>query len=570
MPPSSTVLGPDLEPDVVVVGSGASGAMAAYVLTKAGVKVLMLEAGRNYDPASETPMLNWEREAPLRGAGTKDKPFGYYDATIRGGWDIEGEPYTQADNAGFKWWRSRMLGGRTNHWGRHVPRFGPYDFKPKSRDGLGVDWPISYEDVAPYMDRTEALIGVCGANTGLENHPDSSPGVLQPPPKPRVPELLIQAATRKLGIPCVPSRRAILTRDMPHPHAPRSACYYASPCGRGCAIGAAFQTTTSLLPMALATGKLRIVTNAMAHQVRTDAQGRATGVAYFDTHDNTEHFVGARAVVLGASACETARILLNSAPHGLANSSGQLGRNLLDTIGVNIHGQIPALEGRPRYNEDGNNQEHLYIPWWLYKEQHAGQLDFPRGYHFEFGGGFGAPNAWFGLEGQEDGYGAKLKEDARRYYGSGVGFALRGEMIPNDDCYCELDPEVKDRYGIPVLRFHWKWTSHELNQVKHGMETARQIIETMGGKVTSRDRTPEEAIAAGGEIIHEVGAVRMGDDRRTSVTNQYGQTWDVPNLIVVDGGVFASNAHKNPTLTMMAIAWRSTDELVARLRRHDI
>ncbi|MES1201635.1 MAG: GMC family oxidoreductase N-terminal domain-containing protein, partial [Pseudomonadota bacterium] len=237
----------------------------------------------------------------------------------------------------------------TNHWGRHVPRFGPYDFKPKSRDGLGVDWPISYDDVAPYMDRTERLIGVCGANIHMENHPDSSPGILQPPPTPRVPELLVQAASKKLGIPCVPSRRAILTRDMPHPHAPRSACYYASPCGRGCNIGAAFQTTTSLLPMALATGKLRVITNAMVHQVRTNAQGQATGVAYFDTRDHSEHTVTARAVVLGASACETARILLNSKQGGLGNSSGQLGKNLLDTIGVNIHGQIPALEGRPSF-----------------------------------------------------------------------------------------------------------------------------------------------------------------------------------------------------------------------------
>ncbi|HWA00045.1 MAG TPA: GMC family oxidoreductase [Caulobacterales bacterium] len=570
--PAATTLGPELEPDVIIVGSGAGGGMAAYVLTKAGVKVLMLEAGRNYDPTSETPMLNWEREAPLRGVGTKDKPFGYYDATVRGGWEIEGEPYTQADeNTGFKWWRSRMLGGRTNHWARHVPRFGPYDFKPKTRDGLGVDWPISYEDIAPYYDRTEALIGVSGSNEGLENHPDSSPGILQPPPKPRIHELFVQASANDLGIPCVPSRRAILTRDMPHPHAPRSACYYASPCGRGCAIGAAFQTTTSLLPMALATGKLRIVTNAFVHQVRTNAQGKATGVAYFDYRDGSEHVANARVVILAASACETARILLNSAPHGLANSSGQVGRNLVDTIGVNISAQIPGLEGRPRYNEDGNSQEHLYIPWWLYKEQQAGQLDFPRGYHFEFGGGFGMPSGWFGIRGMEDGYGAPLKEDIRRYYGSHLGMALRGEMIPNDDCYLDLDPDQKDRFGVPVARFHWKWSEHELNQIKHGMETAKQIFEHMGGKLLSKtDRTPEEAIAAGGEIIHEVGTTRMGTDARSSVTNQYGQTWDVNNLIVVDGGIFASNAHKNPTLTIMALAWRCSDELAARMRRHEV
>lgn len=544
--------------------------MAAYVLTQAGVKVLMLEAGRDYDPASETPMLSLDRDAPLRGVGTPEKPFGYYDATVNGGWEVPGEPYTSAPGANFKWWRSRMLGGRTNHWGRHVPRFGPYDFKPKSRDGLGVDWPLTYEELAPYYDRTELLVGVNGTNEHLENHPDSSPGVLQPPPKPRVPELIMQAAAREFNIPCVPSRRAILTRPKPHPHAPRSACYYASPCGRGCNIGAAFQTTTSLLPMAMGTGKMRIVTNAMVHKVLMGPNGKATGVAYFDSNTKTEYSVSARVVVLAASAAESARILLNSAPHGLANSSGLLGRNLVDTVGAYIAAQIPALENRPRYNEDGDSQEHLYIPWWLYPEQKAGRLDFPRGYHYEFGGGFFAPDGNFSLSGAEDGYGASLKQDARRYYGSVIGMVIRGEMIPNADSYCELDPEVKDRFGIPVLRFHWKWSQHELNQVKHGLATAKQLLERMGGKMLTPDRAPEDAIQAGGEIIHEVGAVRMGDDPRTSVTNSYGQTWDVPNIVVADGGVFASNAHKNPTLTIMALAWRSSEELAARMRRGEL
>jgi choline dehydrogenase-like flavoprotein len=207
--------------------------MAAYVLTRAGIKTLILEAGRNYDPVTEAPMFQWNYQAPLLGNSTPDKHFGYYDATVNGGWEVPGEPYTNAPGSIFRWWRSRMLGGRTNHWGRHVPRFGPYDFKAFSRDGLGTDWPISYADIAPWYDRTEKLIGVSGTNNGLENHPDSSPDVLLPPSKPRITELAIRAAAEDLGIPCVPARQAVLTRAMPHPHAPRQACFNATSCGHG-------------------------------------------------------------------------------------------------------------------------------------------------------------------------------------------------------------------------------------------------------------------------------------------------------------------------------------------------
>ncbi|MCH8138188.1 MAG: amidohydrolase family protein [Proteobacteria bacterium] len=235
--------------DAVIVGSGAGGGMAAWVLASKGLRVLMLEAGRHYDPYAETPMFSAPRDAPLRGASTPDKAFGYYDACVDGGWEVPGEPYASAPGSEFMWWRSRMLGGRTNHWARNSFRMGPYDFKPPTRDGLGVDWPVRYEDLAPYYDKTEAIVGVYGRNDGLENHPDSSPGVLHQPPAPRVGELLIQAGCHDLDIPCVPARRAVLTRPIGN----RSACFYATNCGRGCSIGAAFQTTTSFLPMALAT-----------------------------------------------------------------------------------------------------------------------------------------------------------------------------------------------------------------------------------------------------------------------------------------------------------------------------
>ncbi len=585
--------------DAIVVGSGAGGGIAAFILATSGLRVLMLEAGRDYDPLRETPMFQLPKDAPLRGAGTPEKPFGFYDATVDGGWQVPGEPYSVAEGSEFMWWRSRMLGGRTNHWGRISLRMGEYDFKPRSRDGLGFDWPMSYDDVSPYYDKTESLIGVYGSNEGLENTPNSSPGVLQPPPAPRAYELLTRKACRRMGIPVIPAHLAIMTQTQDADRLPgelfpdnelarrvtadsmrgRAACYWATPCGRGCSIRANFQSTTVLFPPALATGNLEVRTGAMVREVTVDAQGRATGVHYIDKATLLDEFAAARVVVLAASACESARILLNSTsnlfPDGLANSSGLVGKYVMDTVGAGVYSQVPALESLPPHNEDGASGMHMYMPWWLYGEQLAGQLDFPRGYHIEFGGGRrSAPGfgAFSGLEPLTQGsYGQRFKDDCRRYYGSFVGFDGRGEMIPNEDCYCEIDPDKVDRYGIPVLKFHWKWADHELNQALHMQRTFAEIVDEMGGTLLSTVQTDgARAISKGGQIIHEVGGAIMGDDRRTSVLNQYCQSWDVPNLFVTDGAPFVSNADKNPTLSIMAIAWRASDYIVEQLGQRSI
>ena len=551
--------------DVIVVGSGAGGSMASHVLTQDGHRVLMLEAGRDYNPYTETPMFNTAIDAPLRGAATPDKNFGFFDATVDGGWQVPGEPYTTAEGSEFLWWRSRMLGGRTNHWGRFSLRFSHHDFKAASRDGHGANWPFEYEDLAPWYDRTEKLVGVCGNNPGLDDMPDSGPGVLQPPPEPRVTELLLSAAAAKLGIPTAPMRRAVLTQPLDQ----RQACFNATPCGRGCSIGAAFQTTTSLLPMARATGKLKIVTDAMVASVEVDDNGKPNGVTYINRKTGKPVSLSGGVIILAASACETARILLNSRsprfPQGLANSSGQVGKNLMDSTGISVSGHIPALQGRPRYNEDGNSSNHIFIPWWGHKAQARGELNFPRGYHFELGGGFKPP----GMESAAGatGYGKAMKDAIKHRYGSSIWLGLRGEMLPNENCFTEIDDTVKDKWGIPVLKFHWKWSQHELNQVAHGLKTAKSLIETMGGEVYGADRTPEQAIQKGGEIIHEVGTTRMGSSPRDSVTNQYGQTWDCDNLFIMDGGVFASSPHKNCTLTLMTLAMRNASWLAGELHR---
>nr|WP_309670885.1 GMC family oxidoreductase [Gemmatimonas sp.] len=584
--------------DVIVVGSGAGGGMAAYQLSVQGLKVLLLEAGRDYDPVTETPMFQTPKDAPLRGSGNADKPFGFYDATVDGGWRVPGEPFTTAPGSQFSWWRSRMLGGRTNHWGRISLRMGPYDFKPKSRDGLGADWPMTYDTMAPYYDKTELLIGVYGGDDDLENTPRSSPGVLQPPPAARSYELLAKQACDPLKIPVIPAHRAVLTQRQDAMRLParlhpgnalaqrvlrksmndRMACFYATDCGRGCSIKANFQSTTVLLPPAMATGNVTLITDAMVRDVTLDAQGKATGVHYIDKLTRADQHVTAKVVVLAASACETSRIMLNSKstmfPNGIANSSGVVGKYLMDTVGAGLSAQIPRLESLPPVNEDGTAGIHMYMPWWKYGDQKAGKMSFARGYHIEFGGGRGmpGPGIFGGLESFTQGaYGKKFKEEARRYYGSFMYFDGRGEMIPNEDSYCEIDPVAVDQWGIPVLRFHWKWSEHEIQQAAHMHATFAEIIGKMGGTVQGTVQTDgNKAIAAGGSIIHEVGTVRMGSDPKTSVLNEFGQSWDVKNLYVTDGATFVSNADKNPTLSILALAWRSCDHLVEELKRGNL
>jgi choline dehydrogenase-like flavoprotein len=314
----------------------------------------------------------------------------------------------------------------------------------------------------------------------------------------------------------------------------------------------------------------------MAREVTLGEDGKVTGVAYVDTRTAADEHVRARVVVLAASACETARLLLNSRspqfPDGLANASGAVGKYLTDTTGTDVAGYVPALENHVTHNEDGAGGGHVFMPWWLDNRK----LDFPRGYHIEVWGGLGMPGYGFmgGIHRYPagGGYGAQLKADYRRYWGTTIGFSGRGEMIPNDGSYCEIDPSVVDKWGIPVLRFHWQWTDAEIHQVRHMQETFRALVAQMGGEVFSSMPAREDGfgIAAGGRIIHELGGARMGSDPTTSVLNEWCQAHDVPNLFVTDGAPFVSQADKNPTWTIMALAMRTSDHIAELVRRNEV
>jgi choline dehydrogenase-like flavoprotein len=566
--------------DVVIVGSGAGGGMAAYVLASAGVKVALLEAGPMYDPAKNVTQLKWPWESPRRGASTEFRPFGDFDASYWG-WSIDGEPYTHKEGTKFDWWRSRMLGGRTNHWGRISLRFGPNDFKRRSIDGLGDDWPIGYDDVKPWYDKIDQLIGIFGSKEGIYNEPD---GIFLPPPKPRLHELMIKNTASGLSIPVIPSRLSILTRPINNE---RGACFFCSQCNRGCTVYGDFSSSSVLVKPAMKTGNLDVIPLAMAREVITNDKGVATGVSYINKEDLQEYRVSGKVVVLAASACESARLLLNSksARHsnGLGNSSGVVGKYLHDSTGAAMGGILPQLFGRKRYNEDGVGGMHVYTPWWLDNKK----LDFPRGYHIEYWGGMGMPGYGFGfgmqgmngkyparngVKKEAGGYGASLKDDYRYFYGAGIGMSGRGEAIAREDNYCEIDPDTVDKYGIPVLRFHYKWSEHEINQAKHMQETFQEILTGMGAVITwgINGKDKDYGLEAPGRIIHEVGTTRMGSDPKRSVTNSFNQLHDCKNVFVVDGGPFVSQADKNPTWTILALSMRASEYIIGEMKKQNL
>lgn len=544
--------------DVIIVGSGAGGGMATKILSEAGLNIAIVEAGPTFDPKKEEDrtQLRWPWESPRRGASNV-RPFGDLIALM-----VVGKLRVSLilmllvqSSIGFA-----LVGGRTNHWGRISLRFGPKEFKRKSIDGLGDNWPIDYDDVKPYYDKVDKLIGVFGSKENFPNEPD---GFFLPAPKPRLHKLYYIKGARKSNIPVLPARLSILTKKINND---RGVCFYCKQCSLGCQIHSDFSSGTRLIfPAQKSGGRIDMFVNAMVREVLTNNEGKATGVSYINKEDRKEYVLKGKIVVLAASACSSARILLNSKskqhPNGLGNSSDLVGKYLHDSTGAQRSALVPDMLNRKMYNEDGVGGMHVYTPWWLDNQK----LDFPRGYHMEIWGGMGMPSYGFGfgisdfnqfLGGTVGGYGTELREEVKRYYGSVIGVSGRGESVPMEENYCEIDPEVVDEYGIPVLRFHYKWSDYERLQAKHMHETFETVFDNMGA-IPLGDKPVKEddyGLLAPGRIIHELGTTRMGDDRKRSVTNKFQQLHDVDNVFVVDGEPFVSQADKNPTWTILALS----------------
>lgn len=563
--------------DAIIVGSGAGGGMATKILSEAGLKVALVEAGPYFDPKDPitATQMKWPWESPRRGASTK-RAFGDFDMSW-GDWEVDGEPYTQKEGTDFMWWRSRMLGGRTNHWGRISLRFGPNDFRHKDIDGHGDNWPISYEELKPYYDRLDKMVGVFGSKENRHNDPD---GYFLPAPKPRLHELYYIKGAKKAGVDVIPSRLSILTKKLNND---RGVCYYCAQCSRACNVYADFSSSSVfIIPAVNGGGQVDLYVNSMVRSVTTDAEGKATGVSFINKEDRKEYKLKGKSVVLGASACSSARILLNSKskqhPNGLGNSGDIVGRYLHDSTGGGRSAFVPALMNRKLgYNEDGVGGMHVYSPWWLDNKK----LDFPRGYHIEVWGGLGMPAYGFGFDvsglnkyigGEVGGYGDKLRDDVKRFYGAVVGMAGRGESIARKENRCEIDHNVVDQFGIPVLRFDYQWSDFERFQARHMQNTFEEIIHSMGGVALGDKPTKEQdwGLLKPGQIIHEVGTTRMGNDPKTSVTNKYCQLHDTDNVFVVDAGPFVSQADKNCTWTIMALAMRTSEYIVEQFKKQNI
>jgi choline dehydrogenase-like flavoprotein len=552
--------------DAIIVGSGAAGGVAAHVLVNKGLNVLLLEIGPKWDRNTIFHTEHaWPYEMPFRGLG---KP-GQYE----GLWKVSAytehlyvhpriDRYALATGTDFHWTRIHAVGGRTNTWARVSLRMSEWDFKPKSmQDGAGEDWPISYQDLAPYYDKAEDLMGVFGTRENLAVTPDGN--YHAPTPPPRCGEAHLIKGGKKVGIPVIPIRKAIILRNRDG----RSACHYCGNCDYGCQTASRFSTLDTIIPKLIGRKNFTLRTGAAVHRVLLDPKtGKARGVEFIDTKNKRTYEAHAKVVALGAGAMESTRILLNSKTrhheNGLANSSGVLGHYLMDNFKAGmIGGWLTDLKGGEVFNDDGAGGGHIYIP--RHTNIKGGRkVPVLRGWQYQPGSGSGA---YPGFAKRVEGFGASFKKEVRDLNPTRVSMAGFGECLPYFDNYCEIDPGgLKDRYGIPQLRFNAKWHDNELKMAELMFDTAEELLRAAGAEVIPYTRALPPPP---GDATHEVGTARMGDDPKTSVLNKFNQAHEVKNLFVVDGASFVSCPEKNCTLTIASVAWRSSEYLAEELRK---
>ncbi len=538
--------------DVVIVGSGASGGMAAWNLTRKGVNVLMLDAGAKFNRASFwTHIKPWEWNARLD-AGRKPPQFLL---------DLKEQPYEYPKDRYFDLWRVWGRGGKTNIWGRVSLRYGDVDFEGPAKDGWEVDWPFRYKDLKPYYDNVDQLIGVCGGPEDLDVLPGSQYHL--PPAAPRCGEQLLKRAAKSIGIQMVAGRRAVLTK----PHNGRAQCHFCGACGRGCDVSAFFNSSDYLLEPALKTGKLEIVDNAVVAEVLVGDDGKASGVRYFDRASGAERTVRARVVIVAASCVDSTRILLNSRsrryPNGIGNSNDVIGRYLVEQVRFHVYAFMPHLLGGAVHNDDGISGEHLYLPRFNHRD--GRKRDYLRGFGMQFWGCGAVPNASFAKS--LDGFGADFKRDIKRRYPALVALHPYGEVLPYRDNRVTVDGTQKDRYGMPVARIDYKIGDNERKMIGEMYDTVEAMLRAAKAEALPYTRG---ALDHAGSAIHEHGTVRMGRDAKRSALNGFCQMHEVKNVFVVDGAAFPTATEKNPTLTILAVAWRATDYLAEQLRKNEV
>jgi choline dehydrogenase-like flavoprotein len=510
--------------DVCVVGSGASGGTLSAHLARLGVDVIVVEGGPKIDTRTGFNTHGMPYEFPLRRI-----------------------PTMRPGVAGFDSERARGVGGKSLTWNAVAWRFSHRDFKGRSIEDAGEDWPIDYPDLAPYYDRIEREVGVCGNLDHLEDLPD---GIFLPPVPMKCSDQIVKRGAAKLGIPVIHVRKA--TRSVAA--GARPACHFCGNCMAGCDVVAKYNSADVHMIPALKTGRLEIRPNSIVHEVMVSPENRVTGVRYLDRASKVEGEVRARYVVVSCACVQSVALLLMSKsrlyPNGLGNSSGQLGRNFIPHFTGGVQAFLTDLIGKPVTDDEGF-LDHAYVPSFMHKRK--------RDYARSFGAQFNYQNRRaVGWARSMPGFGKAYKDSIKERYPAFLTFSPYGEMLPNRNTFVDLDTAREDAYGLPQARRNVTWSDNDMKIFRDMTHWSVEILKSAGAEIHSVSERPV--------TNHELGGCRMGTDPETSVVNADCRSHDVPNLYVVDGSVFPSASEKNPTLTMMALAARLADHLADRMK----